>query len=524
MYTNVSTEKKLNAIAAFHKAIDAMVNQDIPPILYGVNMGHLHRAAMAVCDAIIGITNSNTYHLIKEACSVKPVNMFYADLVNAVFSGIEFIVENEGVPKPKKTGFTTLMATPLNFAISEVVKVMDKKDDLFDLDAIEPMNIWSGAHPAFNQDPLIFTKVGLAWPRNWVSSIKYGLTADSISHLAHLLGKNDEEKDSEFKTEYISPRGLISATMTEEQAEEWLKIWNDQPNEIYSLPDNSLTFESMSASHIAWANSVFPECTSIGALSHLKCEIEEVIHDIASVAPKEKQTEEFADCWGCLSHAAAMAGITVYEILQAWDKKFQVNKKRKWKYNGDGSYSHVKDEYKREGPFNVKADGSTIPVPNYISKSFLFNNGNPVDTESKGTVAYMLPTLGEPMQGLPLSQEIITALGFGGHSNQNDEVYDIYIANPEKEGFFLMRMIEFGEVEGGAYAGGLVREASPLHYATATFQPLNFLHEVFDEAEKNYPLAMPVLLENLKKYPLLWESMRRYYKYYCQRDINNLSK
>jgi len=104
----------------------------------------------------------------------------------------------------------------------------------------------------------------------------------------------------------------------------------------------SKTFETIVSEHLEWASVTFPKGTAVGALLHLKREADEVIHDILNSASKEYKTEEYADCLGCLMDSINREGISIAELLDAYDKKLQKNKGRTWRDNGDGSYSHIK--------------------------------------------------------------------------------------------------------------------------------------------------------------------------------------
>ena len=50
---------------------------------------------------------------------------------------------------------------------------------------------------------------------------------------------------------------------------------------------------------------------------------------------------EYADAIFCIMDSARREGVTVQDILNAGQAKLIVNKARKWRDNGDGSYSHV---------------------------------------------------------------------------------------------------------------------------------------------------------------------------------------
>lgn len=103
------------------------------------------------------------------------------------------------------------------------------------------------------------------------------------------------------------------------------------------------TLEQLLREHLQWTSTTFPKGTSIGALLHAEREIKEVRDDIFLGMSFDKKREEYADVLGCIFDSMNREGITVENVIEAWDKKLQVNKSRKWKDNGDGSYSHIKE-------------------------------------------------------------------------------------------------------------------------------------------------------------------------------------
>lgn len=103
------------------------------------------------------------------------------------------------------------------------------------------------------------------------------------------------------------------------------------------------TFEELIEEHGQWADGTFPKGTAIGALLHAKREVQEIMDDIDNNAPVNNLATEYADALFCIMDSARRKGVTLIHILLAGDTKLQINKKRQWKDNGDGSYSHVKE-------------------------------------------------------------------------------------------------------------------------------------------------------------------------------------
>jgi NTP pyrophosphatase (non-canonical NTP hydrolase) len=91
-----------------------------------------------------------------------------------------------------------------------------------------------------------------------------------------------------------------------------------------------------------WANRTFVKATALSALSKLEEEIMEVRADINDNAPKEKVTEEYADCMMCIIHSAAKHGITMSELRIAFEEKFVVNAEADWIENENHTYNRIK--------------------------------------------------------------------------------------------------------------------------------------------------------------------------------------
>lgn len=102
------------------------------------------------------------------------------------------------------------------------------------------------------------------------------------------------------------------------------------------------TFEQLFAEHLEFTTSTFPKGTSLGALLHAEREIVEARQDIEDGSPSMTLAIEIADVFGCIVDAANRSGVTPDMIKIAFENKLAINKSRKWKDNGDSSYSHIK--------------------------------------------------------------------------------------------------------------------------------------------------------------------------------------
>jgi hypothetical protein len=91
---------------------------------------------------------------------------------------------------------------------------------------------------------------------------------------------------------------------------------------------------------LEWSLVTFPEATPIASLRKLESEIKEIE---VNLVKGFRDPVEYADALMCLLDSAGRAGISVEEILSAFEFKLALNKARKWKKNPDNSYSHIKE-------------------------------------------------------------------------------------------------------------------------------------------------------------------------------------
>lgn len=95
--------------------------------------------------------------------------------------------------------------------------------------------------------------------------------------------------------------------------------------------------------HLEFTSKTFPLGTAMGALLHAKRELDEVESAMNYHEGVNRVTEEMSDAFGCLIDCCNRNGITPEMLNNAFAKKLEINKARKWKSNGDGSYSHIKN-------------------------------------------------------------------------------------------------------------------------------------------------------------------------------------
>lgn len=116
----------------------------------------------------------------------------------------------------------------------------------------------------------------------------------------------------------------------------------DDVTPVFSeLKQTGVDLISLENERQAWAKIVFPKRTQHGSFLKLISEVEEIRQCIDEDIRKP---DEYADAMFLLFDVAALerTPITPIEILEAAHAKLEINKRREWKDNGDGSYSHVK--------------------------------------------------------------------------------------------------------------------------------------------------------------------------------------
>lgn len=70
-------------------------------------------------------------------------------------------------------------------------------------------------------------------------------------------------------------------------------------------------------------------------LKKLQHELEELIEN-----PDDEM--EWSDCFLAFLDAAQRKGYSINELVEFASRKLEINKKRNWKKNSDGTFSHVK--------------------------------------------------------------------------------------------------------------------------------------------------------------------------------------
>ncbi len=103
------------------------------------------------------------------------------------------------------------------------------------------------------------------------------------------------------------------------------------------------TLQDLEAARLAWSLKIFTQATETSSLLKLRKEIEEVEEELASPKRNYKALAlEYADCVMCLLDSAGRAGVSVTEILEAFEEKNKINFADEWKKNDDNTYSRIK--------------------------------------------------------------------------------------------------------------------------------------------------------------------------------------
>lgn len=100
---------------------------------------------------------------------------------------------------------------------------------------------------------------------------------------------------------------------------------------------------------LKWSLETFTEATAYSSLLKCEAEIQEIkeclrlrFADVNPIIENSSIAEEYADAVMCLFDSAGRAGISVEQVIEAFENKLEINKARVWKKNPDNSYSHVK--------------------------------------------------------------------------------------------------------------------------------------------------------------------------------------
>jgi hypothetical protein len=98
-----------------------------------------------------------------------------------------------------------------------------------------------------------------------------------------------------------------------------------------------------------WAQRTFPDGTALSSLEKLEDEIQEIRNEIILGTTNGPHSDfiadlstEYADALMCLFDSAGRMGIKPHVILEAFERKLEINKKRDWVKNDNNTYSHVK--------------------------------------------------------------------------------------------------------------------------------------------------------------------------------------
>ena len=104
------------------------------------------------------------------------------------------------------------------------------------------------------------------------------------------------------------------------------------------------------------------------------------------------------------------------------------------------------------------------------------------------------------MSKIPLTEDVITKLGFGEYWGDCGDSGTRSLTNPDKPNFGLMRIHEIDQKDDDTDGYGTNPQYVPNCFTTDKWDYIYFLHELYEDAEKNWKDALPILNANIKKY------------------------
>lgn len=104
------------------------------------------------------------------------------------------------------------------------------------------------------------------------------------------------------------------------------------------------TLEDLESERFSWSLKTFPRATAESSLTKAEEELREVREAIQQSKNKNELIEEYVDLLMCVFDSAGRNDIYVRDLRDAYYKKLEINKNRKWKKNDDDTYSHIKEE------------------------------------------------------------------------------------------------------------------------------------------------------------------------------------
>lgn len=116
-----------------------------------------------------------------------------------------------------------------------------------------------------------------------------------------------------------------------------LNIAEDEYN-ILQAENKRLDLIEFEKERLKWSLETFEDATPISSLRKLESEIKEIEEDISKGMANPT---EYADALMCLLDSAGRQGITLEQIIKAFEYKIEVNKGREWKKNPDNLYSYI---------------------------------------------------------------------------------------------------------------------------------------------------------------------------------------
>lgn len=108
---------------------------------------------------------------------------------------------------------------------------------------------------------------------------------------------------------------------------------------------DNINFEELFKQHQEFSKKAFPNSTAKSSLIGLKREVDEAIEELHGINRDydgKALPLEYVDCLMYLIDSIQRAGISLEQIKESFIEKLEINEKRGWTQNADGSYSHIK--------------------------------------------------------------------------------------------------------------------------------------------------------------------------------------
>lgn len=105
-------------------------------------------------------------------------------------------------------------------------------------------------------------------------------------------------------------------------------------------PTPRRSFDNIVEEWMTESPKMFTEATAVSSLEKAFDEMKELNMAMSHGDGPEVIAEEYADVLACIFNSAALRGFTAGEIIEAFDKKMEINYKRTWIKQDNNTYQH----------------------------------------------------------------------------------------------------------------------------------------------------------------------------------------